>query len=193
MQNHMLYSTMRKHVFVATFLLFVAGKTSTMRSCFPLRHRRVYPIKQFVNCTEPVWTYRTSRLTRMRCQYDQMRAIDPLTIFFNRTMLIRGQRHSMQLRGDFDLLHADTMDVRTLGMQALSRETLIYLAPNLSCGVLKIGPVGRDTACYYDLRVKNSSIERIIDGKCWSHFYSVARQETHVYTAVCQHEVRPRK
>uniref|UniRef100_A0A131YPI2 Lipocalin n=1 Tax=Rhipicephalus appendiculatus TaxID=34631 RepID=A0A131YPI2_RHIAP len=102
-------------------------------------------------------------------------------------------RHSMQLRGDFDLRHTDTMDVRTLGMQALARETMIYLAPNLSCGVMKVGPVGRDTACYYDLRVKNSSVDRIIDAKCWRHFYTVARQETHVYTPACQRDVRPRK
>uniref|UniRef100_A0A224YEC6 Lipocalin n=1 Tax=Rhipicephalus zambeziensis TaxID=60191 RepID=A0A224YEC6_9ACAR len=155
---------MRKHVFVALFLLFVAGKTNTMRCCFPIRRRHVYRIKQFVNCPGPIWTYSTSRPTRIRCQYVQMRTIDPLTIFFNRTFLINGQRHSMQLRGDFDLRHTDTMDVRTL-----------------------------DTACYYDLRVKNSSIERMIDAKCWRHFYTVARQETHVYTPACQRDVRPRK
>ncbi|XP_037529735.1 uncharacterized protein LOC119406987 [Rhipicephalus sanguineus] len=146
-----------------------------------------------MNCLEPIWTYRTSKSTRIRCQYDQMVTIEPLTVFFNRTILISRQRTTMQLRGDIDPRHTDMMDVRTLGLQALFRETLIYEAPDSSCGVLKIGPVGRDAACYYDLRLKNSSIERIIDGKCWRHFYSVARQEIHVYTPLCQHEVHARK
>ncbi|KAL1478652.1 hypothetical protein MTO96_034935 [Rhipicephalus appendiculatus] len=82
-----------------------------------------------------------------------MRTIEPLTIFFNRTFLINGQRHSMQLQGDFDLRHTDTMDVRTLGMQALARETMIYLAPNLSCGVMKVGPVGREANCGIAVKV----------------------------------------
>ncbi|KAH8032437.1 hypothetical protein HPB51_025206 [Rhipicephalus microplus] len=47
-------------------------------------------------------------------------------------------------------------------------------------------------ACYYELRVKNSSIETVIHRECWRHFHNLTAQEIYVYTSECQHLVRPR-
>uniref|UniRef100_A0A131YFV8 Lipocalin n=1 Tax=Rhipicephalus appendiculatus TaxID=34631 RepID=A0A131YFV8_RHIAP len=183
---------MYKHVFVALFVLLIAGKTNTMRRCFPTRRPHRYSIKHFVNSSERIWTCRASLRTTIHCQFDIMRSINPLAIFFNRTFLIRGQRYSMRLRGEFDPRHIDRMDISVPGMQAVSRETLIYQAPNSSCGVVQILPLRRDAVPYYELRAKNSSIEGVIDRECWRHFHSVAHQEIYVYRPECQHLVRPR-
>uniref|UniRef100_A0A131YMX1 Lipocalin n=1 Tax=Rhipicephalus appendiculatus TaxID=34631 RepID=A0A131YMX1_RHIAP len=100
--------------------------------------------------------------------------------------------YSMRLRGEFDPRHIDRMDISVPGMQAVSRETLIYQAPNSSCGVVQLLPLRRDAVPYYELRAKNSSIEGVIDRECWRHFHSVAHQEIYVYRPECQHLVRPR-
>ncbi|XP_037529730.1 uncharacterized protein LOC119406983 [Rhipicephalus sanguineus] len=184
---------MHRHILVALFILFIAGNAIAMRRCFPTRRPHRYSIRNFMNSSERIWTCRTSRLTGTRCQFDQRRIMNALTIFFNRTILIRGQRYSIRLRGEFDPLRRDRMDVSTLGMQAVSRETLIYEAPNSSCGVVQLGLLARDAALYYELRVKNSSIEGMIDRECWRHFHCVAHREVYVYNSECQHHVRPRE
>ncbi|XP_037270994.2 uncharacterized protein LOC119163155 [Rhipicephalus microplus] len=183
---------MYKKILVPMILFYIAGETNTIRRCLPTRRRHRYSMKHFVNTSERIWTVRASMQTAIRCQFEQMRIIDPRAIFFNRTFLIRTQRVSIQLQGEFDPRHVDRMDVSALGMQAVSRETLVYEAPNSSCAVLELRLLSRDAACYYELRVKNSSIETVIHRECWRHFHNLTAQEIYVYTSECQHLVRPR-
>nr|XP_037270995.1 uncharacterized protein LOC119163155 isoform X2 [Rhipicephalus microplus] len=154
---------MYNKILVAMILFYVAGETNTIRRCLPTRRRHRYSMKHFVNTSERIWTVRASMQTAIRCQFEQMRIIDPRAIFFNRTFLIRTQRVSIQLQGEFDPRHVDRMDVSAL-----------------------------DAACYYELRVKNSSIETVIHRECWRHFHNLTAQEIYVYTSECQHLVRPR-
>nr|XP_037273596.1 uncharacterized protein LOC119165558 [Rhipicephalus microplus] len=167
---------MYKRLLVVIMVLYVAGKTNT-NNHLPTRLLHKYSIKDFFNSSECIWMCKASMRIAIRFQYDQMTKIDSRFIFFKRTFLIRGQRRSIELRGELNPRHMDRMDVSSRGLPAVLRETLVYEARNSSCAVVKIRPNIQGAASYYELRVKNTCNRAVIHRRCWRHYYSVTDQE----------------
>ncbi|XP_037498555.1 uncharacterized protein LOC119372164 [Rhipicephalus sanguineus] len=167
------------HVRVSLVILVIFWTDSTCpMQCFP-RCRTIYSITDFVNTRDHIWTYKISKQTVIRCQYNKMRSISLEHYIYNRTFWYREQRKSIRLRGDFDAQRKNRMDVRSI-------ETLIYLANNTACGVVRIEPA-RNGTTYYELRVKNAYIGAMPDRKCTSRFRRVANFEMLTYSPDCHH------
>uniref|UniRef100_A0A224YNB5 Lipocalin n=1 Tax=Rhipicephalus zambeziensis TaxID=60191 RepID=A0A224YNB5_9ACAR len=123
-------------------------------------------IKQFVNTTRQIWTYITTSSALVTCEVDRMRSMHRLSISFRRTFVYNGTRMDMQMRGVFDRL-------------CKQRMTLF----------------GRRSNIRYDLRVKNSSIDRRPHPDCRYYLYRVMgpRTEHTIYTPDCQRVVSLRQ
>ncbi|XP_075730202.1 uncharacterized protein LOC142772018 isoform X1 [Rhipicephalus microplus] len=127
---------------VLILILFYTESLSCM-NCIPKRRPTIYCMKDFVNTKERLWTYKISRSGRIRCQNNLMRFITPEHIVYNRTFVYNGGRQSIVLQGQFSARHRNWMDVSTTDLEPrfLCRETLIFMANNTSCGVVKLEPV----------------------------------------------------
>uniref|UniRef100_A0A6G5A6A1 Putative group i salivary lipocalin n=1 Tax=Rhipicephalus microplus TaxID=6941 RepID=A0A6G5A6A1_RHIMP len=148
----------------------------------------------FVNTKERLWTYKISRSGRIRCQNNLMRFITPEHIVYNRTFVYNGGRQSIVLQGQFSARHKNWMDVSTTDLEPrfLCRETLIFMANNTSCGVVKLEPVQNGNV-YYELRVKNAYVSTVPDRRCGRHFSRVGGAGIFTYSPDCQDLIRPRE
>uniref|UniRef100_A0A224YN42 Lipocalin n=1 Tax=Rhipicephalus zambeziensis TaxID=60191 RepID=A0A224YN42_9ACAR len=81
---------------------------------------------------------------------------------------------------------------KDLEPRRVSRETLLYMANNASCGVVKIDRTG-NAATYYELRVKNAYVDTVPDRRCGRHFKRFARSGTFTYSPDCKNMTRPRR
>uniref|UniRef100_A0A6G5A2D2 Putative lipocalin n=1 Tax=Rhipicephalus microplus TaxID=6941 RepID=A0A6G5A2D2_RHIMP len=126
-------------------LILILSYTESLScmNCIPKRRPTIYCMKDFVNTKERLWTYKISRSGRIRCQNNLMRFITPEHIVYNRTFVYNGGRESIVLQGQFSARHKNWMDVSTTDLEPrfLCRETLIFMANNTSCGVVKLEPV----------------------------------------------------
>ncbi|XP_075730216.1 uncharacterized protein LOC142772027 isoform X2 [Rhipicephalus microplus] len=104
-----------------------------------------YRIRDFVNTKECIWTYITTKRKEVRCRLDLMRFMDSGFIAFNRTLLRNRQRITLELLGQFSNRRVARMDVFH-GPHHLSTETLVYKAPDCSCGVIVVRSVIRDNS-----------------------------------------------
>ncbi|KAL1470125.1 hypothetical protein MTO96_040643 [Rhipicephalus appendiculatus] len=179
---------MHKQLLVAMCLLFVAEKTHQIR-CIPAA-RPTYEMKRFVNTSERIWTLKSTEPGISRCEFNHMRLINQQTIIYNTTFFRGIQRQSIRQRGDFIQRQPNRMHVTTMStMRPYSIETLLYTTHNFSCGVIKMELLIGSWGTYYDLRVRNSSIESTNRG-CKRYFRRFAFQGRYVYRPECQQLIK---
>ncbi|XP_049513969.1 uncharacterized protein LOC125941082 [Dermacentor silvarum] len=149
---------------------------------------------QFLNTDECIWTHTTSKAAQIRCKVDKKRLMQHLVIFFNRSLLINGQRTTHQLQGQFDGQHTDRMTVSPAGgAQPISIETLKYRDGDSSCGVILVQSLAGGGTTHYDLRVKNSFIQGGPRQACQTKFSEFAPNGTVIYSSDCPNLLRPGK
>uniref|UniRef100_A0A131Z2E7 Lipocalin n=1 Tax=Rhipicephalus appendiculatus TaxID=34631 RepID=A0A131Z2E7_RHIAP len=81
------------------------------------------------------------------------------------------------------------MIAATLDRHPYSVERLLYANWNYSCGVVRVVALNRGRLVYYDLRVRNSSVESLLDNGCKRYFDWVARHGRFIYSSVCQQNI----
>nr|XP_037273594.1 uncharacterized protein LOC119165555 [Rhipicephalus microplus] len=183
---------MQMRASLTILILFFTDSTSSI-GCLPKCRVTIYCMKDFVNTSQKMWTYKISKQGTIRCQHNQMRAITPQYIVYNRTFLHNEQRRSIILQGEFHVRHRNLMDVYAidLGSRLLCTETLLYMAKDASCGVVMIHPAGNGVT-YYELRVRNAYIATVPDRHCGSHFCRVAGSGVFTYRPDCKNMTMPR-
>ncbi|XP_075553871.1 uncharacterized protein LOC142586877 isoform X2 [Dermacentor variabilis] len=107
-------------------------------------HMHSLSIKEFVNTSEPIWTYKTTEIPQIRCLSHLMRSIHPMFIEFNRTHLYRNRVVRLAQRGQFSTALPERMTITDMGGLRMSVEYLLYKAPDSSCAVVKV-------RCSFDL------------------------------------------
>nr|XP_037273591.1 uncharacterized protein LOC119165549 [Rhipicephalus microplus] len=151
-------------------------------------------IKQFVDTSQRIWTYETTNRTHVRCEVDKRESISRLSITFQRSCLIDERRCDMQIQGIFDTFYKRRM---TLFHRDIFRsvETLLFLASDYSCAVLKIESLSDWDVIRYDLRVRNSVVRRKPNKSCRNFYNRIIKYQPFLtlYTADCQWVVAPFK
>uniref|UniRef100_L7LR27 Putative group i salivary lipocalin n=1 Tax=Rhipicephalus pulchellus TaxID=72859 RepID=L7LR27_RHIPC len=178
---------MYRKVSTAIFVVLVA-QVELPDGLFSAIHAHSYRIRDFVKTRESIWTYNTTKRKDVRCRYDLMRFIDSGFIAFNRTMLRNRQRISLELLGEFSSRHLARMHIFH-GPHQLSTETLVYKAPDSSCGVIVVRSLIRDSA-YVDLRVRNTFIRGGPAHDCRREFSGITQWGKVIYSPNCSMELR---
>ncbi|XP_075730217.1 uncharacterized protein LOC142772027 isoform X3 [Rhipicephalus microplus] len=117
-----------------------------------------------------------------------MRFMDSGFIAFNRTLLRNRQRITLELLGQFSNRRVARMDVFH-GPHHLSTETLVYKAPDCSCGVIVVRSVIRGST-HVDLRVRNSFIQGSPGHHCRKEFSRITDRGKVIYSPNCSTELR---
>ncbi|XP_075728976.1 uncharacterized protein LOC119165562 isoform X1 [Rhipicephalus microplus] len=184
----MSFKNRHKQLLVAMNLLFAAEVTQQMGASLT-RPVNICEMKQFENTSERIWTVRTTNPAHVRCLLDVKRLINQEFIIFNRTFSSGRRRISIPLRGAFNTGDPSRMITTTLDRDLYSIERFLYTTWNCSCAVVKVVALHRGRIIYYDLRVRNSSVESDIDLGCTRHFGWLARHGRSIYSSVCQKNI----
>ncbi|XP_037529199.1 uncharacterized protein LOC119406531 [Rhipicephalus sanguineus] len=126
---------MHKEVLLATLIL-MADMPLPIRTSQE-RHVR-YEMKQFVNTSEAIWTYKTTHNGGTTCELDKMESITVMDIAYKRRFLFGQRRGEVALRGQFYHFHPEQMTITSRGMEQLCTEILRYMAGDRSCAVIKV-------------------------------------------------------
>ncbi|XP_075730164.1 uncharacterized protein LOC142771990 [Rhipicephalus microplus] len=169
-------------------LLFVVKVTQQMGAVFT-RPVNMCELKRFVNTSERIWTVKTTNPARVICLFDVRRLINEDFIIYNRTFIYERQRYGVPLRGVFNTGNPSRMITTTLDRLPYSIERFLHTTWNCSCAVVKVVALNRGRIAYYDLRVRNSSVEFDIDPRCKRHFDWLAHGARYIYNSVCQRNV----
>uniref|UniRef100_A0A224YMM0 Lipocalin n=1 Tax=Rhipicephalus zambeziensis TaxID=60191 RepID=A0A224YMM0_9ACAR len=158
-------SGMQREVLVA---ILVLGATDFTFAMLTNSLARLVPlnVKQFVNTSERIWTYKTTNRGFVRCEVVELERIYELSIVFKRSLYISGRRQDVRLRGVFDKLHKRRMTI------------------------MERGDVVR-----YDLRVRNSSVHTRPCKSCRNYYYNVIKYEPSykIYSPGCQRALKQGK
>ncbi|XP_049275777.1 uncharacterized protein LOC119372167 isoform X2 [Rhipicephalus sanguineus] len=179
---------MHEELLSAIFVLLATDMLLPIRTT-PPRHAQC-DMKQFVNTSEVIWTYKTTYTRNISCECNKMECMTPLDIRYKRNFLFDQQRCSIPLRGQFLPLYPERMTVMTRALRPVSAEILLYLAADLSCAVMKVRTIGRRAKVRIDLRVRNSTILRgIVQPECRRHFRHAVKSRLtyHEYNRGCQY------
>uniref|UniRef100_A0A224YL16 Lipocalin n=1 Tax=Rhipicephalus zambeziensis TaxID=60191 RepID=A0A224YL16_9ACAR len=178
---------MHKQLLLSTLLFMVPGVPLLI---FASPERRAhYEMKQFVNTSDAIWTYKTTHNGGTTCEYDKMESITLIDIKYKRRFLLRQRRCEIPLRGQFYHFNPEQMTVTSRDMQQLCTEILRFLAGDLSCAVVKVKSITERGKSRYDLRVRNSSLVRAKpQAECTRHFRRAVKggMAYHVYSSRCQ-------
>ncbi|XP_075553870.1 uncharacterized protein LOC142586877 isoform X1 [Dermacentor variabilis] len=156
-------------------------------------HMHSLSIKEFVNTSEPIWTYKTTEIPQIRCLSHLMRSIHPMFIEFNRTHLYRNRVVRLAQRGQFSTALPERMTITDMGGLRMSVEYLLYKAPDSSCAVVKVRCSFDRMLDHYDLRVRNSSVTAGPRQMCKRWFSQVAPHGRVIYNRNCERLLRPRE
>uniref|UniRef100_A0A131Z174 Lipocalin n=1 Tax=Rhipicephalus appendiculatus TaxID=34631 RepID=A0A131Z174_RHIAP len=144
-------------------------------------------VKQFMNQFQPLWTSRTTRRGPIQCEVDRLESVSPLSLKFSRCVLIGGRRCTMGIVGVLDTQRTERM---TLFHRDMFRrvESLLYMGFDHSCAIIKVESLTQWDHIYYDLRVRNSSVNTRPLPVCRSYFKRVTRNQPsfNVYNPECQ-------
>ncbi|KAL1481115.1 hypothetical protein MTO96_050452 [Rhipicephalus appendiculatus] len=173
---------MQPDVLVAIFVLIFTDITI---------HTAGMDVKQFFNQFEPIWTYRTTRRGHFRCEVDQVQSVRPLSITIKRCVFVRGSRCELAILGVLDRQRTERM---TLLHRVTFKtvESLLFMAVDHSCAVIKVESLTEWHHEYYDLRLRNSSVHRRPHPTCRSFFKGVIGHQPSffLYKRECQWLIR---
>ncbi|XP_075728999.1 uncharacterized protein LOC142771404 [Rhipicephalus microplus] len=148
-------------------------------------------VKQFFNQMQPIWTVKTTRRRLVKCEVDQVQAAAPLSLSLNRCVLVRGTRCDFGMLGVLDTDHKERM---TIFHQDIFKrtETLLFMAADHSCGIFKVESLIAWDLVFYDLRLRNSSVDARPHPSCRRRFRLMIgnRIPITVYKPSCQRLLR---
>ncbi|XP_075728997.1 uncharacterized protein LOC142771403 isoform X2 [Rhipicephalus microplus] len=136
---------------------------------------------------EPIWTVKTTRSRHIKCEVDQVQSVTPMSLSINRCVFIRDRRCDMGILGVLDTQHKERMTIFHRG--TLKRtESILYMAFDHSCSVLKVESLIDWDFVYFDLRMRNSSLFRRPLQNCQNYFQRVIghQRPMYVYKPDCQ-------
>nr|XP_037270990.1 uncharacterized protein LOC119163151 [Rhipicephalus microplus] len=153
-----------------------------------------FDVKQFVNTSEKIWTYKTTSRAQLQCEVNQLEYISALSIIFKRSSFFKGKRSDFRIEGLFDTDHKERMTLLSRGTFRRV-ETMLYMAHDYSCAVFKVDSLTNWRKFYYDLRMRNSSLRNRPSVYCRIHYEEVVRYEPSfmVYNARCQRQIKEEK
>uniref|UniRef100_A0A131YHD4 Lipocalin n=1 Tax=Rhipicephalus appendiculatus TaxID=34631 RepID=A0A131YHD4_RHIAP len=151
-------------------------------------------IKQFVNTTDPIWTYNSTENTFILCKVDQTSDITEERYIFNRSYYA-GYHNWTTLDGKGTFTSEDPASVDVvLKKDSTSGYTysdkLLYTDNYTSCGIFFVKPMNGDANGWYEHRVKNSSITKRKDKGCTSFFKNMTTRGRKVFRPHCLHMLR---
>ncbi|XP_075728994.1 uncharacterized protein LOC142771400 [Rhipicephalus microplus] len=151
-------------------------------------------VKQFLNQREPIWTSKTTRRRVIKCEVDEVLTVSPLSISLSRCALIGGSRSDFTVFGVLDTEHKERMTV--FYRDTFKRtETLLFMAVDQSCAVIKVQSLIFWDMVYYDLRIRNSALHTRVHPACQTYFSRVigTRRAISVFTPQCPELLRQGK
>ncbi|XP_075729006.1 uncharacterized protein LOC142761726 isoform X1 [Rhipicephalus microplus] len=137
-----------------------------------------FDVKQFVNTSEKIWTYKTTSRAQLQCEVNQLEYISALSIIFKRSSFFKGKRSDFRIEGLFDTDHKERMTLLSRGTFRRV-ETMLYMAHDYSCAVFKVDSLTNWRKFYYDLRMRNSSLRTRPSVYCRIHYEEVVSTEYH--------------
>uniref|UniRef100_A0A023G2Y0 Putative lipocalin-3 1 n=1 Tax=Amblyomma triste TaxID=251400 RepID=A0A023G2Y0_AMBTT len=135
-------------------------------------------IKEFLNTSEPIWTYNSTKEYRVYCKRDVMYNITNEMIIFNRSYEYKNDSISYWVQGDFFYPEGWQIPIAILiGMPGGLKdgyELFLYKNDANTCGVFNttITFTG-EPFFWFDLRVTNSSITTGPANDCLQFYYTV--------------------
>ncbi|XP_065284304.2 uncharacterized protein [Dermacentor albipictus] len=153
-------------------------------------YRRPWDIAKFVSRGQPIWTYKTTEHTDKSCKVDIVRHASEVFVTFNRSYDYHGQRPNIQMLGRFDLTNRAEIRIGRVGMLPNCVEKMVYMSPDSSCALILVSSLDMRRH-YFDLRVKNSSVEAGPHAYCRREFCRLRKRGTVLYEPACQRRLRP--
>uniref|UniRef100_A0A6G5A6H6 Putative lipocalin n=1 Tax=Rhipicephalus microplus TaxID=6941 RepID=A0A6G5A6H6_RHIMP len=137
---------------------------------------------KFLNTSDPIWSYMTTSTRRdYDCKVDVIDSIQDTKVLFRRflgyrkvimsdwVLFLNGRLYynSARRRNNGPIYNAMNVSFREHG-NSLDNEKLIYQNMNNTCGILEVTDLAHaGHGITYELRVKNSSIERANETDCF--------------------------
>lgn len=149
-----------------------------------------WDIKQFVRTMEPIWTYKTTARMESMCKVDRVRHVATVFVEFNRSYYYHGQRENIAMQGRFDLTNRAEMRVGRLGTLPTCTEKLLYMSRDCTCALILVSSLVTRRH-YYELRVKNCSVEEGPHVDCRREFCRLRKRGTVLYQPLCHKRLRP--
>ncbi|XP_075721617.1 uncharacterized protein LOC119167977 isoform X2 [Rhipicephalus microplus] len=119
--------------------------------------KRSYSIREFFFTREPIWTHTTSAKTRISCLVDVVNVMETRSVIFTRSCYSNGYKVSRAFEGIFDKFRRKHMNVTPKGRHVM-----------------------------YDLRVRNSHIQKPLHHKCVHVYQKYERYGRVLYNSSCQ-------
>ncbi|XP_075721616.1 uncharacterized protein LOC119167977 isoform X1 [Rhipicephalus microplus] len=148
--------------------------------------KRSYSIREFFFTREPIWTHTTSAKTRISCLVDVVNVMETRSVIFTRSCYSNGYKVSRAFEGIFDKFRRKHMNVTPKGNGANFQEDILYMSSDRSCAVIAVTYPFCGRHVMYDLRVRNSHIQKPLHHKCVHVYQKYERYGRVLYNSSCQ-------
>uniref|UniRef100_A0A131YFA7 Lipocalin n=1 Tax=Rhipicephalus appendiculatus TaxID=34631 RepID=A0A131YFA7_RHIAP len=158
----------------------------------------VYDISKFYTTDEKIWVYKTTKRSNETCTVDDIDHTSPINVFMTRYYFLDGTIKNLTIATNFavhpQISHMTStyneMQIHIPGYGS-PFETLMMLGEKNDCGVFYVNYHGYNLPGpddWFELRLRNSSLEKGPDKKCSKMFNEVTRLQpiTFNYSSVCQ-------
>nr|XP_050037248.1 uncharacterized protein LOC126534058 [Dermacentor andersoni] len=176
---------------VAVLLTAIASRVHySQGECVGGGPRDTLYIAEFLNTSEPIWTFNSTATMSPVCKVDVIQQCTWTRVLLRRLYIERHITHRNNLSGNIPNNQQDTMFI-TGQDNRCQREQLVYMAYTRSCAVVSVRLNCPYNTEYVELRVRNSSILTGPDCGCLKKFDEYHSQGHRVYTADCQRILEP--
>uniref|UniRef100_A0A224YC72 Lipocalin n=1 Tax=Rhipicephalus zambeziensis TaxID=60191 RepID=A0A224YC72_9ACAR len=172
--------------FISLVYLATTKGTSVTPDSLPAVSAAAFNIKQFVETSDPIWTYNSTENTTILCKVGQKREITENTYSFNRSYY-RGYSNWTTLDGEGTFDSTDKAKLNVVLQEYNYTETLLYTDNYNSCAIVQVTPMNAEAEPWYEHLVKNSSITKRKNKNCTDFFKNTAKAGRKVYRSRCLH------
>ncbi|XP_049526950.1 uncharacterized protein LOC119459637 [Dermacentor silvarum] len=177
------------HLVLPVVMLLTALLDAAMSDIGVRKPDGPYNIKTFLGTNESIWTYNSTIHANITCKVDCMVNMTEKAIYFNRTFYYHGNKSGYPVEGTFfpeEDPQPDTILFGQPGGIDEGYEVLIFASQNNSCGVINVTLTMGIPTFWFDLRVRNSSVDKGPSMECQNHFKRVANVSDQLYNRTCQ-------
>ncbi|XP_075730183.1 uncharacterized protein LOC119165552 isoform X2 [Rhipicephalus microplus] len=150
-------------------------------------------VTEFLDQRQPIWTLKSTRRGNIRCEVDQIETAAPLSVSIKRCIVLERRRCEGRILGVLDAERQEQMTVFYRDIFART-ETMLFMALDRSCAIFKVQSLQNWHDVYYDLRVRNASIQARTHPACKAFFHRFLgnQRPITVYSRHCQQLLRQR-